>query len=158
MQTTVVIKMEGPSERRLSTRIKKNSLKKIESDKSEEAFVDYQSALEKGEILVYSKDQATGSQVSETFDKCDTGNEKQKKKNQLKKTGSPKHASTCPSCKEITKGNKNCDYCSSCTRKFHLNCLETLGDQRCCIECMSRAKWDEEEEADSPSSPQTLIR
>ena len=209
------------SNRRFSSRIKKKSIYKIESEESEAAFDDYQSAVDKGEITtVYSKEQdTTAAQVSQIFDKCtpkrlsmtnsvksptpketglrmvkfsnsiliegeqnevkhferdygnnyekrsckqtekgrksNTGNEIQKKKNQSKNDGSCENAYTCTSCKENIKGNEICDYCSSCSTKFHLDCLETFGDQRCCIECMSRAKWDEVEEVDSPLSYQT---
>ena len=44
-------------DRRISSRTKKKSLDKIESEKSEAAFAEYQSAVKQGDIPVYSKGQ-----------------------------------------------------------------------------------------------------
>ena len=44
-----------PSVRRTSTRPKKISINKIEADKSEAAFSEYESSIKQGTITIYSK-------------------------------------------------------------------------------------------------------
>ena len=111
--------VEAVANRRFSSHIKKKSILKLQSEESEAAFNNYQVAVDNGEIIVHSMEQDT-AQVSQI--------------------------STCTSCDESVEGNKMCDYCRSCSRKFHLKCLEILGDKPVCIECMRGAKWDEVDE------------
>ena len=100
--------MEGerPSDRRLSSRIKKKSLDKIESDKSEAAFVDYEDAIEKGDILVHSK--------KEAFDNCSDKQLTKSKSLQPSANVTPRKKTGLSKVKEyfVNKPNGYCPKCS----------------------------------------------
>ena len=108
------MEVEPPIDRRLSSRIKKKSLDKIESDISEAAFVDYEDAIEKGDILVHSKKEATGTQVSKIFDNCSDKQLTKSKSLQPSANVTPRKKIGLSKVKEyfVNKPNGYCPKCS----------------------------------------------